>query len=389
MISHQGGPISTVSLNTRTERTERSSVAATMDLSAIANHAVAIAVVENGKELVKYLALAAAGALAGVRLVRLTQIDVIEEVTSRLEKHGGAWSSEKIFEHRGYRLGGVCVLLRPAFVMAVVHTEREEGRSITIGIDLVCSERGRKLLLENVGNDAEDGGIILDWIVRNPNSWYGYEESPGVRLRKDIRLKPGTFQERLAVRIVSHYLERRSFCGYIYGEANTGKSMVAILVAHMLNGIYCSKYDPASTQDRIQNIIKVARPTRSRPLVIGVNEIDEILKNIMTDKEVLVQGESQPELKNKGDFNQLTDDLQIVESNVLLLFTGNTSAKEVQELDGPHGSLLRSGRMVCYELQREPEGNGRCSSHALDDDDFVVVEDCLGHGLERSDSAKC
>ena len=299
----------------------------TMDVSTIANHATAIAVVENGKSLIKYLALAAAGTLVGARLVKIKQRDLIEEVTSRLEKYGGVWSSEKICEHRGYRLGGVCVLLRPAFVVAVIHTDREEGRSVMTGVDLFCSERGRQLLLENAISDTKDGEIVIDWIVRNPSSWYGYEESPHVRLRKDIRLKPGTFQERLAMRIVTHYLEKRSFCGYIYGEAGSGKSMVAILVAHMLNGVYCSKYDPASTQDRIQNIIKVASPTRSRPLVIGVNEIDKILKSIMTTKEVLVQGEAQPELKNKGDFNQLTDDIQLVESNVLLIQSVHSKMK--------------------------------------------------------------
>jgi hypothetical protein len=60
-----------------------------MDVSAIANHAIAIAAVENGKSLVKYLALAAAGSFAGIRLVKITQRDLIEEVTSRLEKYGG------------------------------------------------------------------------------------------------------------------------------------------------------------------------------------------------------------------------------------------------------------------------------------------------------------
>ena len=282
-------------------------------------------------------------------------------------------------------------MLRPAFVVAIIHTDREEGRSVTTGVDLVCSEKGMELLLENAVSDTKDGGIVLDRIIRNQCSWCGYEDSPGVRLRKDICLKPGTFQERLAMRIVTHYLEKRSFCGYIYGEAGSGKSMVAILVAHMLNGVYCSKYDPGSTQDRIQNVIKVARPTRSRPLVIGVNEIDNILKSIMTDKEVLVQGEFQPELKNKGDFNQLTDDLQLVESNVLLIFTGNTTAENLQKLDRGHNSLLRPERMECYELRKEPVGNEGCSSHAIDDDVFNEEDDLLDKtpGLERSDSAKC
>ena len=109
-------------------------------------------------------------------------------------------------------------MLRPAFVVAIIHTDREEGRSVTTGVDLVCSEKGMELLLENAVSDTKDGGIVLDWIIRNQCSWCGYEDSPGVRLRKDICLKPGTFQERLAMRIVTHYLEKRSFCGYIYGR---------------------------------------------------------------------------------------------------------------------------------------------------------------------------
>jgi hypothetical protein len=83
---------------------------------------------------------------------------------------------------------------------------------------------------------------------------------------------------------------------------------------------------------------------------------------------------------------------QVVSKSILpSVLTGNTTAKELQKLDGGHDSLLRPGRTECYELRKEPKGNEGCSSNALDDDAFVEEEGLLdkASGLERSDSAKC
>jgi len=151
------------------------------------------------------------------------------------------------------------------------------------------------------------------------------------------------FQEQKIImdKIKTHFLKSHHTVSLLYGHPGTGKSAIGLLLAKELKATYCTTFYPLDPGDSIAKVHSNVEPTIEKPLIIAMDEFDQILDKLSLGVP------SHPKLPisvaNKQGWNKLMDQIQWgLYPNIILLLTTNLS-KEVLERYDP--SFLREGRM--------------------------------------------
>lgn len=131
---------------------------------------------------------------------------------------------------------------------------------------------------------------------------------------------------------------------YIYGKPGSGKTTIALLVAMATNGTFCKTFNPTDPGDTLINLYNIVEPTREKPLVLLLDEVDTIVRAIHAGVD---QHPKVPIMvRDKATFNCFLDDLNQIWDNVIVVMTSNTSKEDIDALDP---SYLRAGRVDdCY-----------------------------------------
>lgn len=148
------------------------------------------------------------------------------------------------------------------------------------------------------------------------------------------------------IRYEFYELNKKNVICFVSGEIGTGKSFFAYLMAREMKGSICTTFNPTDPGDNFISLYEYVNPTKRKPLILVLDEIDIILEkisqnNIKPHKHIPI------EVHNKNTWNHLLDDFDYgLYSNVIILMTTNKTKKDIDDIDK---SYLREGRVdICH-----------------------------------------
>lgn len=132
---------------------------------------------------------------------------------------------------------------------------------------------------------------------------------------------------------------------FIHGEPGSGKTTIALLVAMRLNASFCKTFNPTDPGDSLVSLYNTVKPTRERPLVVLLDEVDTIIRR--THRAAIDQHAKFPIMvRDKTTFNGFLDDVSDAWDDLVIIMTSNVSRAGIDSLDP---SYLRAGRVHdCY-----------------------------------------
>lgn len=151
-----------------------------------------------------------------------------------------------------------------------------------------------------------------------------------------------TEQEKTASRISAKY-EHASFCtAYIHGSVGTGKTMLSYLLARQLKGTICETFNPTEPTDHFDDLYSKVNPTKRRPLIILLDEIDVLIERIHTGA-VPTHKKYPVQIYNKTTWNMFFDKINMgLYPNVIVVLCSNANPSKI---DGFDKCYLRNERV--------------------------------------------
>jgi hypothetical protein len=144
--------------------------------------------------------------------------------------------------------------------------------------------------------------------------------------------------------IKKYYSTHKSAIIFLHGPPCTGKSIVGLLLADMYGSGYCNSFAPWEPGDHLGQLIEDAEPTKEKPLIIAMDEIDIALASI--HEEIPIHKNIHIETRDKTGWNRFIDNIQRgLFPYVILLLTSNKTPEEIAKLDS---SYLRPGRVNLF-----------------------------------------
>jgi len=141
--------------------------------------------------------------------------------------------------------------------------------------------------------------------------------------------------------IIEDYDKNGHSVSLLYGIPGTGKTLTSLLLTKKTNGSYCNTWNPCSPSDTLRTLYNSVNPTKDSPLVISLDEVDNILFNIHNG--VLEHKLFPIQVKNKCSWNRLLDSINIgMYPYLILILTTNRSEQWINELDP---SYIRNARV--------------------------------------------
>ena len=205
---------------------------------------------------------------------------------------------------------------------------------------LICNPSRFGLLLNNQKTSKNDQ--IVKLYTRTGN-YFCIKYKPTNFICTDFT--PRNNQMRILNDMVSHYTQHRKCVGVITGEPGQGKTFLGVLIAKTLNGSLCKTYRPTEPGDNLRCLYDTVKPTAETPLVILLDEFDEMLDAIRANT---VHGHDNIpiEVRNKMSWNTLFDDISWnMYPFVIVILTSNMSKSDIDQ------SYIRPGRVdLFYEL---------------------------------------
>lgn len=136
--------------------------------------------------------------------------------------------------------------------------------------------------------------------------------------------------------------EKNNVICLLSGDIGTGKSFFSYLLARELNASICSTFNPIEPGDTFHALYDEVNPTKTKPLVIVLDEVD-ILLNAIHNKEVVRHKNVPTLIYDKITWNHFLDQFDYgIYSNVILVMNTNKSKTDLDKLDP---SYVRSGRV--------------------------------------------
>ena len=165
--------------------------------------------------------------------------------------------------------------------------------------------------------------------------------------KRDLRVtkfNPREKQDNIITKIIDSY-KQNDFninVSYIYGEPNSGKSMIGILLAKQLNASIVRTFNPTEPNDNMENLYSEVNPSEENPLIIVLDEFDIILKKI--DAGIDNHKNMTIQVKDKSSWNGFLDDISLgIYPHIILLLTSNLKPDTINETYDK--SYIREGRV--------------------------------------------
>jgi hypothetical protein len=177
-----------------------------------------------------------------------------------------------------------------------------------------------------------------------------------------------------AMRVAVEAQANRVF--YVNGPPDTGKTTSAMILAHLMGGIYVDSYDFANPSHKFDVLLEHAKPCPGCPLVVSVNEADDKIARVLrknrknqdkdTDTDTADCSEYGPaDVHDKGTLNNLLDRVNHQDEDVIFVLSGNTPFRRLVARFGDDASITKPTRISVVnvggdaEYDREPEEGAR------------------------------
>lgn len=161
----------------------------------------------------------------------------------------------------------------------------------------------------------------------------------------DLFIEHTTFtsqQNQLYLEIIKQYKTRPNLICYLYGKTGCGKTYFSYLLANKMKGTLCTTFKPTDPGDHFERLYRSVNPTKCKPLIILMDEIDVLIESLHTNKIVNHKNIPVP-IKNKHSWNSFLDEFDYgIWRNVIVILCSNKTASYIDSLDM---SYLREGRI--------------------------------------------
>ena len=149
-------------------------------------------------------------------------------------------------------------------------------------------------------------------------------------------------QQELYNQIIASYTLRPNVVTFIWGGISVGKTYFSYILANKLEGSLCYTFRPTDPGDTFECLYRNVNPTKNKPLIVLLDEIDIMLEKIHYDK--VEQHKKYPvSIYDKNTWNFFLDQFDYnVWRNVIVIMCSNRSIEEINKLDP---SYLRDGRV--------------------------------------------
>lgn len=175
---------------------------------------------------------------------------------------------------------------------------------------------------------------------------YGYLRYTEMNLY--MPFTPTSYQASVMKEIINTYqaVKYKKSCKILlHGDVGCGKSTICKFVAHSLKSIYVDTFNPCDPGDLFYNLYtSVEQSEHVKPLIVVINEYDEIIKRISEDgnmKGTLRHKHLQTEVYDKATHNHFLDKIDHMK-NIILLLTCNSPPSW---FDSKDRSFIRNKRV--------------------------------------------
>lgn len=253
------------------------------------------------------------------------------------------YSTEQVLEDNEYKPGGL--ILGKYYAIRI-----EEQEKHLLKFHLYC--RNEKSFLQDIKDlDEQPSPKISDDISLIPKirhvKWMmkrGREYKHLFYHKIDIPVlhEPTDGQDIIIRDIVHNYRmnDIKNWKCLITGNPGCGKSYIARFVAREINGIFINEFNPTHPGDTLSDILRDCNPTDKQPMVILLNEYDDIIKFVEDDSKII-----HPNIVtcvyNKTTHNHFLDVIEDI-PNIILILTTNVPKRWFDEVNE---SYLRSKRI--------------------------------------------
>lgn len=126
---------------------------------------------------------------------------------------------------------------------------------------------------------------------------------------------------------------------FISGQKGVGKSHISKFLTKELDGTLCDTFYPNCFGDVYEDLYNKILPTRDNPLILVINEIDNIFESFKYKKEHRFYRRN---VEDKDSWNNFMDYIS-EENNVVMILTSNLTMEQIN--NKYDSSLLRYGRV--------------------------------------------
>lgn len=161
-----------------------------------------------------------------------------------------------------------------------------------------------------------------------------------------IDLIPNDNQQEIINDISFYYNKFNKGVFFIYGEPGKGKSTLLRILGNHYKSSICKTFKMTDPNDTIEYLYNCVEPTKERPLIILLDEIDTSIQMIHYNQ--ILQHKYFPiEVYNKTTYNTFFDNMNdLMFPYLIILLTSNKTKEDID--NETHPCYLREGRVNKY-----------------------------------------
>jgi len=161
----------------------------------------------------------------------------------------------------------------------------------------------------------------------------------------EVKLRIEVFdrqQKEIYGEMINLWNSNNTMSVYFWGDKGKGKTYFAYLLAKYMGGVLCTTYNPVEPGNYFHLLYSLVAPTKHKPLIVLIDEVDIMLKNIHENR-IERHKHIPTEVYDKMTWNMFLDQFDYgLWNNVILILCSNESDKQIDNMDR---SYLREGRI--------------------------------------------
>lgn len=231
------------------------------------------------------------------------------------------------------------------YIGYIQHTTDTRGREIT-KLWILCSKHVFDELKASPEHNANKPCVDNITIYTIIGHYFNREWKSRIIPFPMSVYEPINKQEAIMTRITNIFKANNRCVCFLYGKPGCGKSMIGLLLAKQLNGVYTKHYKPNEPGNDFSLLHANVSPSKTNPLIVVLEEIEGILTSI-SECSIVPHKYIPIQIKDKTEWNSFMDDVNIgLFPNTIIIMTSNKSIDFINEMDP---SYFRLGRLDFIE----------------------------------------